>query len=309
MQHLVLLGPQRFDPTVRDAFGALDVTGPIAVVTAGWQEREAEDADLRDHLGCELRDLLLYRRYEQVLEADRELALALRQRQERLREIQELYRVRLGFALDAARALMARRGGSGILLEQRRAAIRSVRALDREHLRRLRHVHDEFAARWRPIEREAVVLQRREIGEILAGCGGLAIAGGHVSVLLNRMRLFDLPELLAGRPVVAWSAGAMAVSERIVLFHDSPPQGPGNPEVLDLGLALGRGIVPLPHARRRLRLEDPVRVELFARRFAPATCVILEGAARLLWNGERWAAGGGTSMLGRGGRVRPIGAA
>lgn len=304
MAVVVLLGPQRFEPTVRDAFAGLDVRGPIAVVTAGWQERESEDDELCDHLDCEVLDLLLYRRYENVLARDPELATALRQRQEQLRERQEIYRLRLGFALEAARALMRRTSGGGLLLEQRRAAIRTVRTLDREHLRRLRRAHAEFEAQWQPARRESVAREREEIRAILGRCAALAIAGGHVGVLLNRLRLFDVPELLGDRPLVAWSAGAMAVSERVVLFHDNPPQGAGDPEVLDAGLGLCRGVVALPHARRRLRLDDPVRVALFARRFTPATCVVLEPPARLSWDGAGWTPGPATRVLARGGSVR-----
>lgn len=55
------------------------------------------------------------------------------------------------------------------------------------------------------------------------------------------MRMFDFRSRLAARPevpIMAWSAGAMVVSERIVLFHDSPPQGRGNAEMLGPGLGL-----------------------------------------------------------------------
>lgn len=306
MSVLVLLGPQRFEPTVRDAFSSLGVRGPIAVVTAGWQERESEDDELRDHLDCEVLDVALYRRYEQLLERDRELAAALRDRQERLRERQQLYRLRLTHVLESARELMRRKSGGALLLEQRRSAIAAVRALDREHLRRVQRTHAEFEERWRPLARDAVAHEREQLRRILDGCAALAIAGGHVSVLLNRLRLFDLAPLVRDRPIVAWSAGAMAVTESVVLFHDSPPQGAGNPEVLDAGLALCRDLVALPHARRRLRLDDPVRVALFARRFAPATCAVLEGASRLVWDGTRWTAAPGTPALGRGGRVQPM---
>ena len=48
---IVLLGPQREQRTVADAVRGLGVEGPVATVTAGWEEREAEDTELRDHLG------------------------------------------------------------------------------------------------------------------------------------------------------------------------------------------------------------------------------------------------------------------
>ncbi len=305
MSVVVLLGPQRFEPSVRDVLTALDVRGPIAAVTAGWQEREGEDDELRAHVDREVVELSLYHRHEDACERDPELAAALHRRQAALRELQELYRIRLGHALEAARELLRREGGT-LLVEQRQAAIRVVRALDREHLGRLRRLHAEFHARWRPTERPAVARHREELRRALAPCGAVAVAGGHVAVLLTRLRLFDLPSLIERRAVVAWSAGAMAVSERIVLFHDNPPQGAGNAEVLDAGLALCRGVIPLPHAGRRLRLDDPVRVALFARRFGPAPCVVLDRAARLAWDGTRWRIERGTRALGRGGRLRAM---
>ena len=77
-----------------------------------------------------------------------------------------------------------------------------------------------------------------------------------------------------------------------MLFHDSPPQGPGDAEVYAPGPGhRSRGLVPLPHARhRRLRLDDPARVALFARRFAPDLCVPLDEGERLDWDegGTEW---------------------
>ena len=92
---LVLLGPQRFRQTLRETVIDLEISGPVAVVTAGWQERESEDQELETHLGREVIDLRLYHRAADVLERDRELAAALRERQETLQELQELYRLRL----------------------------------------------------------------------------------------------------------------------------------------------------------------------------------------------------------------------
>ena len=42
-----------------------------------------------------------------------------------------------------------------------------------------------------------------------------------------------------------------------------------------------RGVVPLPHARARLLLDDAPRMSVFARRFAPARCVLLENGTRI----------------------------
>ena len=42
-----------------------------------------------------------------------------------------------------------------------------------------------------------------------------------------------------------------------------------------------RDLVLLPHARRRLRMDDPLRMSTLAQRFAPAQCVILDDGVRL----------------------------
>lgn len=73
----------------------------------------------------------------------------------------------------------------------------------------------------------------------------------------------------------------MAVTETVVLFHDRVVHGTGGAEVFDHGLALVRGVVALPHARRRLRLGDRRRMALLARRFAPADCLVLDDGARV----------------------------
>jgi len=81
--------------------------------------------------------------------------------------------------------------------------------------------------------------------------------------------------------VIAWSAGAMALTDRIVLFNDRAAQGPGHPEVYGSGLSVLRNVVALPHASARLRLGDTPRMAVFARRFAPACCVLLENGTRI----------------------------
>jgi hypothetical protein len=81
--------------------------------------------------------------------------------------------------------------------------------------------------------------------------------------------------------VIAWSAGAMALTERVLLFHDRAAHGPAHAEFLDTGLGWIPGCVLLPHARRRLRTEDIARMAELAGRAAPARCVILDDGVRL----------------------------
>lgn len=306
MRRVVLLGPQRFEPTLSATLESLGCGEPLAVISAGWQEREEETEELGLHVGRELVNLRLYRRADEAVADDEALAGALRQRQDEMQRLQNLYRSRLALALEAARELLQHPGKDRFVEAHRRAAIRAVRALDRQHLVHIRRIHAEFEARWNPSARDSVRRHRDEIAASLGACSAVVVSGGHVAVLINRMRLFSLVELEWAAPVVAWSAGAMAVSERIVLFHDSPPQGPGDPEVLDWGLGLCSGVVPLPHASRRLRLDDPLRVSLLSRRFSPAHSVALDAGARVDWDGEGWSPGGGTKVLGRRGAVREM---
>jgi hypothetical protein len=285
---VVLLGPQRLRPRLADAVRRAGVDGPVAVVTAGWQEREDEVDELREHLGRRVQNLQLYRRAEQVFAEDGDLFRAYRLRQDRLRRLQAVYRLRLGHALEAARGLLRWRGERAVVGPHRTSAFAAVRALDRHHLGQIRRVHQHFEAEHRPLERPALARHRREIAELISGCAAFAVAGGHVGVLLNRLRLFEVVPLAGDRPVFAWSGGAMALGERLVLFHDTPPQGQGDAEVLESGLALFSGVLPLPHARRRLRLEDPVRVALLAHRFGNLLCAAMDEGAELTWDGERW---------------------
>jgi hypothetical protein len=276
LKPVALLGPQRLLPTVGDAARRLGLRGPCAIITAGWQEREAEDEELRAALGLGGPNLRLYERWERLRQEDPALARAHRDRQDRLRRLQSLYRERLGGLMSTARKLLEMEGPADLLEPERRSAISAVRALDEHHLQRVVETNLAFEDEAHPGARAAVAGQRAAIARILADCEAVIIAGGHVAVLLNRLRLFRLDSLLRDKPLIAWSAGAMALADRVVLFHDSPPQGAGWAELMDFGLGLAPDVVVLPHARRRLRLDDPVRVRLLSRRFRPAACVPLD---------------------------------
>ncbi len=308
---MLLLGPQRLQPTLDQAVESLGIRGRIAAVTAGWEEREGEDQELSAHLGGRSFNLRIWERGEDVYARDRELHAAVRERNEQLRVAQELYQLRLGHLLAAAREILRKglpMGFQKIYAAGSESAIESLRTLDREHLARIRELNQEFYERWKPWQRELVARQREELARLLREAQLLCIAGGHVTILLRRMRLFGVLELLDEQPIIAWSAGAMVVSERVVLFHDDPPQGAGSAEVAELGLCACQGIVPLPHAEKRLELGDRERVALFARRFAPDLCAALVPKTRLDWDGKRWSAQPGTRRLDAGGQLLEAGA-
>jgi hypothetical protein len=272
----LLLGPQGQRETLAAQLEALGVDGRVAVVTAGWQEREDDIVALQTHLEGRAENLHLHARATAVFEHDAELASAHRRRQQTLRQTRRLYNVRLSHGVEALLALAHRSEAAELVEEARAAALEAVRRIDEDHLDVIDRVHREWAEQSHVEANEAVARHRDEIGEILSRCDALAIAGGHVVVLLNRLRLFDVASLAADLPWIAWSAGAMALTERVVAYHDTPPQGFGNPELLERGLGIVGGLVALPHARQRLLLDDGERVARFARRFAPAACIAMD---------------------------------
>ena len=290
---ITLLGPQHAQPTVAAALRDLGIRGPVAVVTAGWQEREA-DAGAIPELGVPAVNLTLHARGDDVFAQDPEFAAAYKARQSRLKTIQDFYRVRLDHAELAAHAIGVRHVDPALLADERAISIELVRRLDEDHRERCRAHHEAFSERWSTPEREPVAEHRGELAGLIAPTDALVIAGGHVAVLLNRLMMFDVLGLTGDRPIIAWSAGAMVLTERVVLFHDHPPYGPPIAEVLDTALGLARGLVVLPNPRLRLRLDDDERVAMLARRFQPAVCVAMDHGARITI--EAGAVTGGASL-------------
>lgn len=149
-----------------------------------------------------------------------------------------------------------------------------------------------------------MVQHRREIVDVLQRTEAILIAGGHVAIILNRLKIFGILEVRSELPIIAWSGGAMALSDQVVFFHDSPPQGPGDAEVLRAGMGLFHDVLPLPDAKTRLNLEDQARVELFARRFSRFKCVIFDEDTILERNQGHWSAKGQQpTRLGESGHV------
>lgn len=309
-KQVVLLGPQRRDPNLAQVVDDLGLArdAKIAAVTAGWEEREPEDLELGEHLGGRVVNLRVFQRGDDIYQRDPELHQAMRDRHDTQRELQELYRMRLSPALDSARQLMHHEGDPRLLDPMRQAAIDTVRDIDRQHFAQVEQIHVEFEQRWNPSAREVVAGHRAEIEKTLRDCAAVCFAGGHVGILLNRVRLLGLTDLLGDRSIIGWSGGAMVLTERIVLFHDSPPQGPGDAEVFGPALGICSGIVPLPHARKRLRLDDPTRVGILARRFSPDLCAALDGGCSARWDGKRWHTGGSTQQLLETGQLAGAGA-
>lgn len=280
MATVVLLGPQGPTP---DAGGVLAELGArrVALVRAGYQEREGDDSDLVATLGVPAINLRLHARSNEVFRADPEFTSAYQARQQRLRHMQAFYRVRLDKIEDAAKTISVRHVPQELLDQEEKVSVDQFRHIDLEHLERCASVRAQFDRRWSYDSRPAIQQHRAELRAEIAGCDALVIAGGHVASLLNRLAMFDVLGLAEGKPVVAWSAGAMVLADRIVLFHDYPPYGSDIAQVLDAGFKRAPGLVVLPDPRRRINLSAHGGIQRFARRMAPATCVALDAGARV----------------------------
>ena len=174
----MLLGAQRFDPTLGAAAQELGIEGPIATITAGWQEREGEDADLHEHLGKRTVNLRLHRRAEDVFKRDRELHAAHRRKQDVLRHKQDFYRIRLEHELAANHVIHTRHAPPEILAEEEAASLGAIRLLDEYHLSQCARVEAEYDAAHQPFDRPSVAKHRDEIAETLRSAAAVAISGG-----------------------------------------------------------------------------------------------------------------------------------
>ena len=288
MPRRLLLGPQRPILNLKDAVQKADVPdGPIAVISAGWQEAEGDIDDVREVVGRELVDLGLYHRAETLFENDALLRAAYRARQDRLVELQRLNRLRLKQLMIAAREALRAEGDESLISAERRHAVSQLRALDRHHYQRICQIHSTFDREF-SVDAYAPLAEAVDpVRSILIDCPTVLITGGNIAVLANRMRLFDAGPMLEDKHLIAWSAGAMVLTERIVLYHDRTPLVRRDAELFGPGLNLLPGFVFLPDAKRRLRKSDEVRMALFSRRFSPDACVTLDSGTALLFENDR----------------------
>ena len=306
----LLLGPQR--PTVnlgsalaRSAIG----DGAIAVISAAWQEAEGDIEDIQRLIRNPLTDLRIYGKANELFSADAALLDAYRLRQDRLKEQQRLYRLRLRQLMIAARATLRADGEPTVLAAERRHAISQLRALDRHHLRQVGKLHGRFDSAINVDSNSRLADEVAALHEQLSQFETVLITGGNVAILLNRLRLFGLDQALQNKNIISWSAGAMALSDRIVLFHDKLPQGRRDAEILGQGLGIIPGVVLLPSATARLRMRDRLRVSLFDRRFSPSICMTLDSGSYLLFEGETLRDSDSAKRMTRGGKFMRVRAA
>lgn len=303
----LLLGPQRPVVNLGVAVKKAGIPkGPMAVISAGWQEAEGDINDIHEQVQRPVHDLGIYQKAEQLTAAYPEFAQAYRERQEQLKDLQRLYRLRCKQLMIAARSVLRAETNPVILEAEQHHAMSQVRELDRHHLRSIQAIHTEYNHTFNQLTCGELDAFGAETVQRLAACQSIIITGGNVMVLLNRLNLFGLCEKLADKHLVAWSAGVMVLSDTVVLFHDKTPLGRRDPEVVSKGCGTVPGYVFLPDAKRRLRESDSVRTGLMNRRFAPARCVTLNNGAGILFEGETLAIADQVKLMTRDGTFEEL---
>src|SRR5690554_7602981 len=103
----LLLGPQRPVTNLGVAVEKAGIPrGPMAVISAGWQEAEGDIDDIFEQVQRPLHDLGIYQKAEQLTATYPKFAHAYHERQEHLKDLQRLYRLRCKQLMIAARSIL-----------------------------------------------------------------------------------------------------------------------------------------------------------------------------------------------------------
>ena len=142
-------------------------------------------------------NLALYRRWLDVRDRDPEYRAGERELAGVLADLQDVYLLRLDYALQAVYAVQRRSSSPDALSE----AVEAVRELDAAHLSQVNGARGEFFARLEPHARPVIAEHRAEVSAVLADAAALVITGGHVGVLAEVLHLFNVAAALrAGSP-------------------------------------------------------------------------------------------------------------
>lgn len=115
----------------------------------------------------------------------------------------------------------------------------------------------------------------------------IILFGGQLDLLLDALRFFRLRDALAealrrGTQLVAMSAGAMVLCERVIIYNDLAATR-RDFQLYDRGLSLVRDIQLFPHCTERIQTDDPDNLAYLARRFRHHACVGLNQRSFLLF--------------------------
>ncbi len=306
----VVLGPQPGRISLGSGLEALDVPpGPVAAITVGWRETEPVLKEVEQELrqcGRDAAPLHIGERVGRVFERDAPLAEAHRALQEGLLAEEQLYGARLRRAVETAREVVRLTVAERYRDPYAAQAWQAILAADRFHVERHAELWQEFREAVGLADRPAIREEREELEGLLGGAAAVVLTGGHVAVIRNRLLLLGLADALAPLPVLAWSAGAMVLTPRVVLFHDRLPGGAARPQFLGDGLSLLPGIALFPDAGIRLDLGDRRSLAELCGRVHPDRAVLLDRGDMIRWDGRAWSSPDGVRVLAGDGEVETV---
>ncbi|AKT37862.1 Type 1 glutamine amidotransferase-like domain-containing protein [Chondromyces crocatus] len=163
------------------------------------------------------------------------------------------------------------------LAQQLRQALSTLEAND-DHLFHLlteieHRAFDASGAAYHPGWRAT----RERLEQRILEASTLLLFGGRLDLLLDGLRFFRLREPLAealrrGAQIVAMSAGAMSLCERVIVYDDFA-ETPRDFQLYDRGLGLVRDLQLFPHCMERIQTDDPDNLAYLARRFRHQACI------------------------------------
>ncbi|EYF00663.1 Type 1 glutamine amidotransferase-like domain-containing protein [Chondromyces apiculatus] len=163
------------------------------------------------------------------------------------------------------------------LAQQLRQALSTLEAND-DHLFQLlaeieRRAFDAAGAVYHPGWRAT----RERLEQRILDANTILLFGGRLDLLLDALRFFRLREPLAealrrGAQIVAMSAGAMSLCERVIVYDDFA-ETPRDFQLYDRGLGLVRDLQLFPHCMERIQTDDPDNLAYLARRFRHQACI------------------------------------
>jgi hypothetical protein len=294
-QPLQLLGEQREQPRLQAALDRWGIRGPVGLVAAGWEEDEFDDAWVQAAISAPLFNSKLYEFADQLFAEDPEVLTLLRQRQDKLRELREVNQLQTDHLGAVARELLRQSDPGDAFAEPLALTFKQLREVDSQYMRSVNLLIRDFDRKIAPGTRPSIFSYRRRVLDRLRGCRALLIAGGHIGVLLNRLKLSRLLDHL-DVPVIAWSGGAMALGDQVCFYHHFIPHADGQVELSRYGMRWFSGLQLFPRARDRLDWSDRVELALLSRRIK-GRCLLLDRDSELEWSSSRLTRASGVRAL------------
>ena len=270
---------------------ALGDEGPIATVTAGWQEREGDDGELNAILDGRGRNLGLYRRWSDVLERRSGVRHRRARAARRADELQALYEVRLDHALRAIEAVQRSTGRRAVKSHADRRRDRRLTPAGRRGTCAGRRARERFDAGWAPASGRGIRRHRDEVAPSSASVPPIASSpAGTSACCCNACGCSRCRGRAALPPVDRLVGRSDGARDRVVLFHDFGPTGPTGPEVFAEGLGVTRTSSPCRMPAGGFGSTTPARMPSWPAG-SPRHCLVLDDGVRVDLARRRAAAG------------------